>query len=100
TADVTELLEFRDSITRMSFAYEHLVVVTTSQCFIYQSSNWSTPHHFDIANMEVLMIKQSMKCFLLMTATAGSLYSYDGRFVRSVKLTNMRPDSIRPNLVR
>lgn len=100
TTDLTEVLEFRDSITRMSFAYDHLVVLTTSQCFIYQSSNWTTPHHFDAKNMEIVMIKQSRTLFLLMSPTTGSLYSYDGRFVRSVKLINQRLDSLSPNLLR
>lgn len=100
TNDFAEVLDFRDSINRISFAYERLVIVTTSQCFIYQSNNWTTPHQFELKNIDVWLIKQSQKHFLLMNTTNANLYSYDGRFIRMFKLSNMRLECIRSNLVR
>lgn len=100
TNDVGEMLDFRDSILRVSFAYNYLVVVTASQCFIYQTTNWTTPHHFDVKNMDVVLIKQCQRYFLLMTANSANLYNYDGRFVRTIKLLNMRLESIRSSVVR
>ncbi len=123
-ADVSEVLEFSEAVTRLSFAYGHLVVVAGSQCFVYQAvqpepganagnntstassaavsaaAGWSTPTHFDVKNMEVLLVRQAAKHFLLVTAAAGSLYSYDGRFLRSIKLSNLRLEAIRPSLIR
>lgn len=97
-SDFNELLEFRDSVMRMSLSYDYLVIVTTSQCFIYHTANWSTPHHFDVKNLNIMMVKQSQKQFILLTPSSVNVYSYDGRFLKTLKLLNVRIDSIRPNV--
>lgn len=98
-SDFKELLEFRDSVMRMSFAYDHLVAVTTTQCYIYETSNWSTPHYFDLKNVDVIMIKQCQKLFILVTQFGLNVYAYDGRFLRTIKVPNTKMESLRPNLI-
>lgn len=46
--DTTEVLEFRENVIKLSLGFGYLVVVTASQCWIYDVSQWNTPHMIDI----------------------------------------------------
>ena len=94
TNDAWETLEFRDRIIQLSLDYGFLVVVTTSQCYIYTTRNWNTPTIFDLKDGSVSLIKQAEKHFLLVEANAIYLYSYEGRLVCSPKWPGMRPETL------
>ena len=58
TNDAWEKLEFRDRIIHISLASNHLVVVTTAQCYVYSTKNWNTPVIFDLRDGAVKLIIQ------------------------------------------
>lgn len=102
TNEFQEILEFKDPILRFSLQFDYLIVVTKSQCFLYKVNNFATPYHFEMKSNDLnrLMIKQSHKYFALISLLAANLYSYDGRFLKTIKLFNMRQESLLPNHVR
>lgn len=55
--ETKEELDFRDRVTDMSLAHGALVVNTNSQCFVYQSSNWNTPHVEDLKEPAMLIVQ-------------------------------------------
>mmetsp|Transcript_9747 Transcript_9747/g.36287 ORF Transcript_9747/g.36287 Transcript_9747/m.36287 type:complete len:855 (-) Transcript_9747:37-2601(-) len=90
--DVTEELDFRDIVISMSLAYGHLVVCTSSQCWIYDVNNLTSPHVFDLKET-VTMIKMARKCFLLVDHFAGvQTFSYEGRLISNPKFTGLRTE--------
>lgn len=54
--EITEELDFRDRVINMSLGFEHLVVTTTSQCYIFNVNNWNAPHIFDIRESSSLIV--------------------------------------------
>ena len=58
TNDAWEKLEFRDRIIKVSLSHGHLVVATTSQCYVYTTKNWNTPTIFDLKDGSVSLIAQ------------------------------------------
>jgi len=55
--DTEEELDFpRDRVVEFALGYEHLVVCTASQCFIYESPNYNTPQIFDLRNPVNLIV--------------------------------------------
>jgi intraflagellar transport protein 80 len=62
--EMNEELDFKDRVIEMSMAYNHLIVNTTNQCYIYSFSNWNTPNIFDVKDSVTLII-QSHKYFVL-----------------------------------
>ncbi|VDN53941.1 unnamed protein product [Dracunculus medinensis] len=38
-----EKLEIKDRITKLALGFDHLVVTTTKQCYIFSIKNWNTP---------------------------------------------------------
>ena len=46
---------------QMSLGFKYLVVATATQCCIYNTSNWNTPHIFDLKET-VNLILQCEKC--------------------------------------
>ncbi|GIX75577.1 intraflagellar transport protein 80 homolog [Caerostris extrusa] len=65
--DLMENLDFRDNIIKVSFEYNHLIVVTSTQCYIYSTKNWNTPLIFDLKEGNVsLVVQQRSISYLLM----------------------------------
>lgn len=54
----------------MSMCYNHLIVTTTTQCYVYNVQNWGTPQIFEIKD-SVSLIVQSPKYFCLVDAANG-----------------------------
>ena len=77
TNDAWEKLEFRDRIIQVSMSHGHLVVVTTSQCYVYTTRNWNTPTIFDLKEGSVSLIRQASRQFLIVESTAIFVYSYE-----------------------
>ncbi|CAH8609992.1 unnamed protein product [Dicrocoelium dendriticum] len=85
-------LEFPDRISRISLKHNHLIAVTTSQCYIYNTSNFNTPMITDLRECNVTLIAQCPRYFLLVDGTNIYVYTYDARLVCSPKQTNLRTD--------
>jgi intraflagellar transport protein 80 len=79
---------------QVSLGHGYLVVVTTSQCYIYTTKNWNTPTIFDLKDGSVSLVLQAHKHFLLVESNAIYLYSYEGRLICSPKWQGMRPDTL------
>ena len=89
-----EKLEFRDRIIQVSLSNGHLVVATTSQCYVYTTRNWNTPIIFDLKEGSVSLILQASKHFLIVESLAVYVYSYEGRLLCSPKWPGMRPEAL------
>ncbi|XP_054838571.1 intraflagellar transport protein 80 homolog isoform X4 [Eublepharis macularius] len=90
--DAVDLLEFRDRVIKASLNYEHLVVSTSLQCYIFSTKNWNTPLIFDLKEGTVSLILQAERHFLLVDGGGIYLYSYEGRLISSPKFPGMRTD--------
>ncbi|XP_035693717.1 intraflagellar transport protein 80 homolog [Branchiostoma floridae] len=90
--DAREKLDFRDRIIKTSLAFGHLVVATTSQCYVYSTKNWNTPMIFDLKEGTVTLIVQTEKHFALVDSSGIQVYSYEGRMQASPKVPGLRPD--------
>uniref|UniRef100_A0A1A8JRP5 Intraflagellar transport 80 homolog n=1 Tax=Nothobranchius kuhntae TaxID=321403 RepID=A0A1A8JRP5_NOTKU len=90
--DAVDILEFRDRIIKVSLAYDHLVVATSLQCYVYNSRNWNTPLIFDLKEGTVSLILQAEKYILLVDGSGLYTFSYDGRLISSPKFPGMRAD--------
>ncbi|XP_023711172.2 intraflagellar transport protein 80 homolog isoform X2 [Cryptotermes secundus] len=97
--DAWEKLEFPDRIIKVSLGYNHLVVVTSSQCHIYTTKNWNTPVIFDLREGSVCMLLLAERHFLLVEKSSLSLYSYEGRLLCSPRWQGMQPETFNPACV-
>lgn len=52
-----EELAYRDRVVKMSLGYDHLIVVTSSQCHINNIVTWGTPISFDIKDTVNLVVQ-------------------------------------------
>ena len=68
-------------MVNLSVGFGYLVVATTSQCFIYNVNNWSTPYNFDLKDAAVTIIVQSRHHFALIDALGISIYNYEGKIL-------------------
>ncbi|XP_062598363.1 intraflagellar transport protein 80 homolog [Saccostrea cucullata] len=90
--EAVEKLDFRDRVIKVSLCFNHLVVATASQCYIYNTKNWNTPMIFDMKEGNISLILQAEKHFMLVDSSNVYIYSYDGRMVCSPKYPGMRAD--------
>jgi len=89
-----ESLDFnRDRVVEMALGYGYLVVSTTTQCFVYSVSNFNTPYIFDSPET-VSLIELAEKFFLVLTPSAITVYSYDGRKVSQPRFHGLRTESL------
>ncbi|KAJ3288085.1 Intraflagellar transport protein 80 [Borealophlyctis nickersoniae] len=97
----TENLEFRDRVVKASLGFGHLVVTTSSQCYVYSEKNWNTPAILDLANNgRVTCIRQSSDYFLLVDTVSGiQVFTYDARLVSAPKFPGLRADCITPQTI-
>ena len=70
-------------------SHGHLVVVTTSQCYVYTTRNWNTPTIFDLKEGSVSLIRQASRQFLIVESTAIFVYSYEVCVVRNQELNSI-----------
>ena len=97
---VEDELEFRDYVIKVSLEFNHMIVITTSQCFIYKTNNWTAPHSFDLKQANISLILQSDRQFILIDSTNVGLYSYEGRLMLNIKWVGMRIDSLTADTIR
>lgn len=87
-----EDIEFRENITKFNLEHGHLIVLTTSQCNIYRTTNLTAPFTFDLKDSTINCLLQSVSSFLLVDSTNVYLHSYDGRFLNNFKWIGLRID--------
>ena len=94
--EISEELEFRDRVINFSLGYEHLVLTTTSQCYIYNVQNWQAPSRFDIKEPASLIFLSS-KYFALVDLTNGiQIYNFEGRLMSNPKFQGLRVEFLNP----
>jgi len=86
--ETKEELDFRDRVTDMSLGYGAMVVTTNHQCFVYQQSNWNTPHVEDLKEPPTLIV-QCPHHFALVDANGIQEISYEGRPLSTIKFSGM-----------
>ena len=96
-----ENLDFRDRVLKCSLGYSHLVVSTTSQCYIFSDRNWNTPSIIDIpGGGRVTTIQQCPNYFLIVDTVNGiQIHSYEGRIISSPKYPGLRVEFLTPSLI-
>ncbi|BBN11030.1 hypothetical protein Mp_5g08460 [Marchantia polymorpha subsp. ruderalis] len=97
--ETVEELDFRDRIIKMSLNANHLVVATATQCCIYSTSNWNTPHIFEIKDT-IILLKLCRRYFLMVDAFCGlQLFTYEGRHLSNPKYQGLRAESLNDQIV-
>ena len=77
-----EELDFRDRVLAFTMKFGFFVVATSTQCFIYNTNNFNTPHIFDL-KAPVSVIVQAATNFATVDPVVGiQVYTYEGRQVR------------------
>lgn len=99
TINTTDDLEFKDNVTKFDIRFGHLIAITSSQCFIYKTSNLNTPHVFDLKDTLVQLVLQSDKHFIIVDSLNVGIYSYEGRFLVNIKWPGMKIDGINKNII-
>ncbi|XP_052215553.1 intraflagellar transport protein 80 homolog isoform X1 [Dreissena polymorpha] len=104
--DSYDKLDFRDRVIKASLAFGHLVVATSSQCYIYSwgnflqcVKNFNTPMIFDLKEGNVSLIMQAEKHFLLVDTAGVYVFTYDGRLACSPKYPGLRADILNAQTV-
>lgn len=54
--ETTEQLEVPERVIQIAMRYNHLVLTTPSQCYIYNINNWNTPAIFDLKDGSVILL--------------------------------------------
>ncbi|KAH7717435.1 WD40 repeat [Aphelenchoides avenae] len=82
-----ERLETRERITKIQLGFNHLVVATTKQIYVFSSRNWNTPVMVDLKESSAqLVIRLAEKFFLLIDGHRIEVRTYEGRVVSTIKL--------------
>ncbi|XP_023311105.1 intraflagellar transport protein 80 homolog [Anoplophora glabripennis] len=93
--ETKEHLELPERIIQLALRYDHLVITTPTQCYIYNTNNWNTPAIFDLKDGSVIILLLSEKHMLLVEKGTVGIYNYQGRLVASPRWPNMRLDYLR-----
>ncbi|KAF1329341.1 Intraflagellar transport protein 80, partial [Globisporangium splendens] len=88
--ETLEEIDFvRDRVIEMSFGFGFLIVCTATQCFIYNSQNWNTPHIFDLRATVNLIIQSECHFITVDNFNGIQVYSYEGKSISSPKFPGM-----------
>ena len=97
--DTREDLTFKDRVAEMSLSMGHLVVMTATQCCIYSTSNWNTPHIIELRGT-VSLILQAPSHFLMVDTVFGvQVLNYEGRVLSQPKFQGMRAERLSASTV-
>ncbi|CAF0748911.1 unnamed protein product [Adineta ricciae] len=97
--ELSDRIELRDRLVKMSVGFGFLIVLTTNQGLIYNCKQLGHPVLFDLRDIFMNLIVQTEKYFLLSDGMNVSVYLYEGRFVSTLKLISPRPNSIHINTI-
>jgi intraflagellar transport protein 80 len=114
--ETQEELQFKDRVTEMALSEHHLVVVTATQCVIFSTTNWSTPHILELRGTVSLILQAPTHpnpdphpnpnpnpnpCLLLQapthfamvdTANGLQVLNFDGRLISQPRFQGMQPE--------
>ncbi|KAK9814722.1 hypothetical protein WJX72_010508 [[Myrmecia] bisecta] len=97
--ETVDELDFRDSVVKMALGFEHLVVATSTQCCIYSTATWNTPHILDLKDT-VSLILQCQRNFLTVDNFSGiQICTYEGRQVCNPKFQGLRTEFLSKQLL-
>lgn len=51
--EAREVLEISDRVVHLEFGFNHLVVITSTQCHVYSVTNWNTPAIFNLKSSNI-----------------------------------------------
>ena len=93
-------LEFpRDRVVEIGLGYDWLVVMTITQCYVYNIQNLNTPHIFDI-RAPPHYIHMCKKYFLTLDPISGiQIISYEGRVICTPKFQGLRAEYLTREMV-
>lgn len=60
-SEIDEILDIADRVVHLEFGFDHLVVITPRQCYVYSTKNWNTPAIFDMKNGSVSAVLMAEK---------------------------------------
>jgi len=90
--DTQEELQFKDRVTEMSLTANHLVVVTATQCVIFATTNWSTPHILELRGTVSLILQAPAHFAMVDTANGLQVLNFDGRLISQPRFQGMQPE--------
>lgn len=92
-AETDEEIELaKDRVVEVSVGHEHLVVMTTTQCYIYTLSNLNTPIIFD-TKAPPIFLQLCRRHFLTADLVGGvQVISFEGRVLSTPRHANFRAD--------
>jgi len=95
-----EKLDFaRDRVIEMALGYNHLVVATSSQCYIYSTDNFNTPYIFDSPDTVSLVVLGDTHFLILSPQSGLAVYSYEGRKLSQPRYPGLRAEFLSALLV-
>mmetsp|Transcript_128351 Transcript_128351/g.411344 ORF Transcript_128351/g.411344 Transcript_128351/m.411344 type:complete len:761 (+) Transcript_128351:159-2441(+) len=87
--ETKEELDFRDRVTDMSLGFGALIVTTNNQCYVYQQSNWNTPHVEDLKEPPTLIVQCPFH-FALVDGNGIQVINYEGRTLSTIKFSGLQ----------
>ncbi|XP_060875754.1 intraflagellar transport protein 80 homolog isoform X2 [Metopolophium dirhodum] len=97
--ETKENLDFPERIVHVAMEYNHLIVTTCTQCFVYQMPNLNTPQIINLKDTNVFMIILTEKYFAILSISRVDIYTFDCKLVSSPKWPNMQCDIVQKNHV-
>ena len=94
-----EELDFKDRVVAFSMHFGFFIVATSSQCLIYNTNNFHTPHIFDL-KAPVSVIVQAATGFATVDAVVGiQVYTYEGRHVCNPRFQGLRTEFLNSSCI-
>ena len=90
--ETQEELQFKDRVTEMALSEHHLVVVTATQCVIFSTTNWSTPHILELRGTVSLILQAPTHFAMVDTANGLQVLNFDGRLISQPRFQGMQPE--------
>lgn len=97
--EMNDELDFKDRVVTMSLQHNHLIVATTNQVFIYESSSWTSPFVIDVKEPISLIVQGAKYMVLIDSAHNLSIYDYEGRHISSPKSKGLRVEFLNQNSI-
>lgn len=97
--EMNDELDFKDRVVTMSLKHQHLVVATTSQVFIYDTQNWTSPFVIEIKEPISLIIQGAKYMVLIDSGQNLNIYNYEGRLISSPKSQGLRVEFLNKNSI-
>lgn len=83
----------------MSLKHQHLIVATTTQVFIYNTTNWTSPFVIDVKEPVSLIIQGAKYMVLIDYGQNLNIYNYEGRLISSPKSQGLRVEFLNKNSI-